>query len=95
MGATERLVLDLPAYLVSGLRESVRSGAYPTESAAIEQLLLAWYGPNGTDEPPIELLRAFVAESIAEIDAGRGTEASEVFDELEARYQSMIVKHDQ
>jgi len=77
---------------VAGLRESVRSGAFASESAAIEELLLAWYGPEGTQEPPIEQLRAFIAEGLAEIEAGRGIDAEEVFDELEARYAAMITK---
>jgi antitoxin ParD1/3/4 len=94
MGTTERLVVDLPSHLVTGLRESVRSGAYASESAAIEELLIAWYGPEGTKEPPIELLRAFVAEGIADLDAGQGMNAGEVFDELEARYEAMILKRD-
>jgi Arc/MetJ-type ribon-helix-helix transcriptional regulator len=79
MATTERLVLDLPSHLVAGLRESVRSGAYPSESAAIEELLLAWYGPDGTDEPPIEQLRAFVAEGVADVDAGRVSDAEGVY----------------
>lgn len=54
MSKTERLTVDLPAHLVAGLRESVRTGAYRSESAAIEELLLAWYGPEGTKEPAIE-----------------------------------------
>ncbi|MGA3308310.1 MAG: type II toxin-antitoxin system ParD family antitoxin [Xanthobacteraceae bacterium] len=95
MGKTERLTIDLPSHLVAGLRESVRSGAYRSESAAIEELLLAWYGPEGTKEPPIEQLRAFVAEGIADADAGRLIDADEVFDELEARYEAMIAKRDQ
>ena len=79
MGTTERLVLDLPSYLVASLRESVRSGAYPSESAAIEELLVTWYGSEGTEEPPVELLRAFVAEGAADADAGRMSDAEDVY----------------
>ena len=92
MSKIERLTIELPEHLVAGLRESVRSGAFASESAAIEELLLAWYGPEGTQEPPIEQLRAFIAEGLAEIEAGRGIDAEEVFDELEARYAAMITK---
>jgi len=95
MGTTERLVLDLPSHLVAGLRASVQSGAYPSESAAIEEMLTAWYGPEGTREPPTELLRAFVAEGLADVEAGRVVDADEAFDELEARYEAMITKRDQ
>ena len=94
MSKIERLTIELPEHLVAGLRESVRSGAFASESAAIEELLLAWYGPEGTKEPPIEQLRAFIAEGLAEIEAGRGIDAEEVFDELEARYEAMIAKRD-
>jgi Arc/MetJ-type ribon-helix-helix transcriptional regulator len=79
MGTTERLVLDLPSYLVDSLRESVRSGAYSSESAAIEELLATWYGPEGIEEPPVELLRAFVAEGAADADAGRLSDAEDVY----------------
>jgi antitoxin ParD1/3/4 len=89
MGTTERLVVDLPSHLVAGLRESVRSGAYPSESAAIEELLLAWYGPEGTKEPPIEELRAFVAEGIADVEAGRVSDAEEVYARVLARIDAL------
>ena len=92
MATTERLVLDLPSHLVAGLRESVRSGAYASESAAIEELLLAWYGPEGTNEPPIEQLRALIAESIADIDAGRFHDADEVHAELMAQIDAIAAK---
>ena len=82
MSKTERLTIDLPAHLVAGLRDSVRSGAYRSESAAIEELLLAWYGPEGTEEPPIEQLRAFVAEGIADAEAGRMSDAEEVYERV-------------
>jgi len=93
MSKIERLTIELPEHLVAGLRESVRSGAFASESAAIEELLLAWYGPEGAKEPPIAQLRAFIAEGLAEVEAGRGLDAEEVFDELEARYEAMITKH--
>src|SRR5271155_3070600 len=89
VSTTKRIVLNLPSHLVANLRESVRSGAFPTESAAIEELLLAWYGPEGTEEPPIEVLRAIIAEGIAEVDAGRGIDADAAFNELAQRYQSI------
>jgi Arc/MetJ-type ribon-helix-helix transcriptional regulator len=85
MGTTERLVLDLPSHLVENLRESVRSGAYSSESAAIEELLVSWYGPEGTEEPPVELLRAFVAEGVADADAGRISDAEGVYSRVLGR----------
>jgi Arc/MetJ-type ribon-helix-helix transcriptional regulator len=85
MGTTERLVLDLPSHLVASLREAVQSGVYASESAAIEELLAAWYGPEGTEEPPIELLRTFVAEGIADADAGRMSDAEDVYERVLGR----------
>lgn len=41
------------------------------------------------DDRPGEAIRAFVAEGLADIEAGRIVEADEVFDRLEARYQAM------
>ena len=67
MSKTERLAVDLPAHLLAGLRESVRSGAFASESEAIEVLLRTWYGETGTKEPDLEALRAFVAEGLADV----------------------------
>jgi Arc/MetJ-type ribon-helix-helix transcriptional regulator len=89
MGTTERLVLDLPSHLVASLRESVRSGAYPSESAAIEELLAAWYGLEGTEEPPIELLRTFVGEGVADADAGRVSDAKDVYERVLGRIETL------
>jgi len=89
MRKTERLVVDLPLHLVAGLRASVRSGAYPSESAAIEELLTGWYGPDGTNEPPIEILRAFIAEGLADSEAGRVSDAEEVYGRVMARIDAL------
>jgi antitoxin ParD1/3/4 len=91
MSKTERLSIELPSHLVAGLRESVRSGAFASESEAVKELLLAWYGPEGTKEPPIEELRAFVAEGIADVDAGRIVDADEVFERVLARIDAAAV----
>jgi antitoxin ParD1/3/4 len=85
MASTEQLTVELPAELVAALRTSVRSGAFASESEAIETLLRTWFGPEGTEEPDIETLRAIVAEGIADADAGRFVEAHEMFEELRAR----------
>ena len=89
MGAMERLVLDLPSDLVVAVRNSVRSGAFASESEAIEVLLRTWYGPEGMEEPDIETLRAFVAEGIADADAGRLVPAEEVYARLRERIRAI------
>jgi len=89
MGATERLVIDLPSDLVEGLRDSIRSGAFASESEAIEMLLRPWYGHEQIEEPDIETLRAFVAEGIADADAGRLSDAEDVYARLRARIQAL------
>jgi Arc/MetJ-type ribon-helix-helix transcriptional regulator len=89
MGTTERLVLDLPSRLVASLREAVRSGVYPSESAAIEELLVTWYGPEGTEEPPIGLIRSFVAEGVADADAGRVSDAEDVYERVLGRIDTL------
>ena len=89
MTTTERLVIDLPSDLVAGLRNSIRSGAFASESEAIETLLRTWYGPEGTEEPDIETLRAFVAEGIADADAGRVVDAEEVYARVRARIEAI------
>ena len=85
MASTEQLTIELPAELVAALRNSVRSGAFASESEAIETLLRTWFGPEGTEEPDIETLRAIVAEGIADAYAGRFVEAHEMFEELRVR----------
>jgi antitoxin ParD1/3/4 len=88
MSATERLVIDLPADLVEGLRDSIKSGAFASESEAIEKLLRPWYGHDyQIDEPDIETLRACVAEGIA--DAGRLSEAEDVYARLRAHIEAL------
>lgn len=85
MRTTEQLVVDLPSDLVAAVREEVRSGAFVSESEAIEALLRSWFGSESPQEPDIETLRAFVAEGIAEADAGRIVDADEVHAEVRAR----------
>jgi antitoxin ParD1/3/4 len=88
MGTTERLVVDLPSELVEGLRDSVRSGTFASESDAIAALLRPWYGHEGVEEPDIETLRAFVAEGIADADAGRVSDSEDVYARLRARIEA-------
>jgi antitoxin ParD1/3/4 len=94
MGTTERLVVDLPSELVALLRNAVRSGAFASESEVLETLLRAWRGESGIEEEDLETIRAFVAEGVADVAAGRVTEADAVFDRLEDRYQAMLSHKD-
>ena len=89
MGTTERLVIDLPSELVAAVRQEVESGAFASESEAIEVLLRDWFGSDDVEEPDIEPLRAFVAEGIADVDAGRIIDADEVHAELRARIKAV------
>jgi antitoxin ParD1/3/4 len=89
---TERLTVDLPAHLLFGLRETVRSGAFASESEAIEVLLRAWYGDEGTEEPDINMLRALVAEGVADVEAGRIADASETYAQVLARIDGFPAK---
>ena len=89
MGTTERLVVDLPAELVDGLRDSVRAGDFSSESEALEAMLRVFLSRDGVEEPDIETLRAFVAEGIAEADAGKLIPAEEVFADLRARFKAI------
>jgi len=86
MGTTERLTVDLPSDLVATLREAVQRGDFGSESEAVEVLLRSWYGP---EEPDIDTLRAFVAEGIADVDAGRVSKAGEVFTRVLARIDAV------
>ena len=92
MATTERLVIELPSDLMAGLRESIRTGAFASESEAIEMLLRTWYGPQGSEEPDIETLRAFVAEGIADADAGRVSDAEEVYARVRERIEAVAAK---
>jgi Arc/MetJ-type ribon-helix-helix transcriptional regulator len=92
MGTTERLVVDLPAELVDGLRDSVRAGDFASESEAVEAVLRVFYGSDGAEEPDIETLRAFVAERIAEADAGRFVDTDEMFARLRTRYLAKVAE---
>jgi Arc/MetJ-type ribon-helix-helix transcriptional regulator len=92
MSKTERLAVDLPAHLLAGLRESVRSGAFTSESEAVEVLLRGWYGDEGTKEPDINTLRTFVAEGVADVEAGRIVDASETYARVLARIDEFAAK---
>jgi antitoxin ParD1/3/4 len=89
MGATKRLTVELPSYLVESLRDSVKAGAFASESEAIEALLKPWYGNEKIEEPDIETLRAFVAEGIADVDAGRVSDAEDVYARVRARIEEI------
>ena len=89
MDTTERLVIDLPKELVEKLREHVASGEFASESDLVTALLRGWYGSDDSDDRSVEEIRAFVAEGLADAEAGRLVDADEVFDRLEARYQVM------
>jgi Arc/MetJ-type ribon-helix-helix transcriptional regulator len=92
MSKTERLAVDLPSHLLAGLRESVRSGAFSSESEAVEVLLRGWYGDEGTEEPDINTLRAFVSEGVADVEAGRIVDAGETYSRVLARIDEFAAK---
>jgi antitoxin ParD1/3/4 len=92
MGTTERLVVELPSDLVAGLRALVRSGAFGSESEAVEMLLRTWYGDDNAEEPDTETLRAFVAEGIADAEAGRLSDAEEVYTRVLARIDEIAAQ---
>jgi antitoxin ParD1/3/4 len=90
MGTLERLFVDLPPDLADAVRDAVKSGAFSSESEVIEAVLRAWRGGDGPVEPDVETLRAFVAEGIADADAGRFVDADEMFERLRTRYLEKI-----
>jgi len=92
MDTTERLLLDLPAELVTRLREQVASGDFRSESEAVEMILKSYYVEDDLDEGELEEIRAAVAEGIADADAGRVFDADEVFKELHERIKSREVR---
>ena len=90
MGAMERLTVDLPADLVAAIRAPIESGVFATESEVLEAILRAWHRDEGLQESDIETLRAFLAEGIADADAGRFVDADEMFERLRGRYRAAI-----
>ncbi len=79
MGANERLVVELPTDLVAGLRQAMQCAGFASESELVEFLLRTWCGESGADEPDLETLRAFVAEGMADAEAGRLVPAEDVY----------------
>jgi antitoxin ParD1/3/4 len=89
MTTTERLVLDLPSDLVETIRGAVQRGDFGSESEAVSTILRTWSNDE-LAEDDVEAIRKFVAEATAEIDAGLGVDADEVFDRLETRYTPRV-----
>jgi Arc/MetJ-type ribon-helix-helix transcriptional regulator len=89
MATREQLVIDLPSDLVAGLRDAVRSGAFASESEVLETLLRSWQGDGGVEEADIETIRAFVAEGLADSEAGRVSKAEDVYARVRARIEAV------
>lgn len=89
MATMERLVIELPSDLVKGLRSAMQSAGFESESELFEFLLRQWRGEYEIEEPDIETLRAFVAEGIADADAGRVVPAEQVYAELRGRIKAI------
>lgn len=89
MGMTERLVVELPSDLVAGLRQAMQSAGFASESELVEFLLRTWCGESAIEEPDVETLRAFVAEGIADADAGRLVPAEDVYARLRERIKAV------
>jgi Arc/MetJ-type ribon-helix-helix transcriptional regulator len=90
MTSTERLLVDLPSDLVAVLRKAVRSGAFASEGDAIGALLRACYGDQSVGEEDIADVRARVAEGLADMEAGRVVNSSDLHDRLQARYRAKL-----
>ncbi|HEY7296479.1 MAG TPA: hypothetical protein VH684_00975 [Xanthobacteraceae bacterium] len=72
---------------MADLRESVRSGAFASESEAVETLLRTGFSLEGDDD--LESVRAMVAEGLAQANAGDVIEADEVHAEMHARIKAI------
>jgi antitoxin ParD1/3/4 len=88
MGMTERLTVELPSELVAMLRETVQRGDFSSESEALGAMLRAWHDDDDFGED-IDQIRAEVAESLAEADAGHLIDADEVHSELRSRIKAI------
>ena len=86
MGATERLVVDLPSELVARLREAVQRGDFGSESEALSNMIRVWHD-NGDDD--LRELRQIVAEGLVEADAGQFVDAAEVHAGLRASIKAI------
>ena len=85
MAVTERLVIDLPKELVDKLREHVASGAFKSESHAVESVLkTSYFGEDDLSPDEVEEVRAAIAEAEADVAAGRVYSADEVYARLRA-----------
>lgn len=67
MQKTEKLSITLPAEMVRAIRESVRSGAYRSESEVIREALGGWM----ERERRLATLDQAIARGVADAEAGR------------------------
>jgi len=73
--------VELPSELVAVLREAVQRGDFSSESEALSAMLRAWHDDDDFGED-IDQIRAEVAESLAEADAGQLIDADDVHSEF-------------
>lgn len=84
--STERVVLELPSELAATVRAAVESGDFGSENEFVAALVRLYREAGGVEkDEDIETLRAFVAEGLADANAGRLRHADEVYETVLSR----------
>lgn len=87
MADIERVTIALTAELAQTVRSAVEAGEYASTSEIVREALRDWSDKRLLRQRDLERLRAKLQQGAAEIDAGLGIPAEQVFKELRARYK--------
>jgi antitoxin ParD1/3/4 len=92
MADIERVTIALTADLAQTVRSAVEAGEYASTSEIVREALRDWSDKRMLRQRDLERLKAEIQKGAAEIDAGLGIPAEQVFKELRARYKEPASK---
>jgi len=92
MADIERVTIALTADLAQTVRSAVEAGEYASTSEIVREALRDWSDKRLLRQRDLERLKAKLQKGAAEIDAGLGIPAEQVFKELRARFKAPASK---
>jgi len=84
----ERLTIALSAELASLVRSAVEAGDYASSSEVVRDALRDWKRKRSLQDLELDAMRAEVEKGLEDMRSGKTKPAEDVFDRLEAKYNS-------